>query len=91
VIRTPFRDHVQRRLAAKGVASEVYYPTPLPYQPAFEELGYRLGQFPVAEKMSRESLALPVHAELSEEDIRRVADLVVQACNDASNSPSARL
>lgn len=91
VIRTPFRDHVQRTLAARGVASEVYYPTPLPYQPAFQELAYRLGQFPVAEMMSRECLALPVHAELSEQDIRRVADLVVQACNDAPNSPSGSL
>jgi dTDP-4-amino-4,6-dideoxygalactose transaminase len=67
VIRAPRRDALREFLAKHDVATEIYYPLPLHLQPCFAELGYHEGAFPHAEAASREVLALPIHAELSEE------------------------
>ena len=47
-------------LNAEGFAVRVYYPLPLHLQPCFKYLGYKAGDFPVSETLSREVLALPV-------------------------------
>ncbi len=72
VIQTPDRDALQARLKANGVGTEVYYPVPLHLQACFADLGYRPGDFPVSERLARESLALPVYPELAAEDIEYV-------------------
>lgn len=77
VIRTPKRDALRTHLARHGIATEVYYPKPLPLQPAFRHLGHRDGAFPVAEKASREALSLPVFPELGEARVTRVAKEIV--------------
>jgi len=79
VVRLENRDAVKAKLAAAGVGSAVYYPTPLHLQKCFEGLGYRAGDFPEAEKACREVLALPVYPELAEEQIRYVAKVVLEA------------
>jgi dTDP-4-amino-4,6-dideoxygalactose transaminase len=69
VIRCASRDKLQVFLKEHGVGTEVYYPLPLHLQPCFEYLGYHKGDFPVSERLATESLALPVHAELANDDI----------------------
>jgi dTDP-4-amino-4,6-dideoxygalactose transaminase len=76
VCRFPDRDRLQRFLREKGVETEVYYPIPLHQQNCFGDLGYQNGDFPNAEAAARESLALPVYPELTEEQQRYVVDQI---------------
>jgi dTDP-4-amino-4,6-dideoxygalactose transaminase/acetyltransferase-like isoleucine patch superfamily enzyme len=76
VVRLQDRDALKKHLAAAGVETEVYYPVPLHVQECFAALGGKSGDCPVAEAAARESLALPVSAELTEAEIRRVVDCV---------------
>jgi dTDP-4-amino-4,6-dideoxygalactose transaminase len=73
VVRAADRDRLRAYLAARGIATAVYYPLPLHLQPCFAALGYRKGDFPASEQLAAEALALPVYPELSEEQIKRVA------------------
>jgi dTDP-4-amino-4,6-dideoxygalactose transaminase len=75
-IRSKRRDYIQQRLKEQGIASVVYYPTPLHLQKALEFLGCGEGSFPVAEQVSREVLSLPMYPELDAADIRYVADII---------------
>jgi dTDP-4-amino-4,6-dideoxygalactose transaminase len=77
VIRVRERDKLRAFLAEQGVGTEVYYPRPLHLQPALEGLGFKEGDFPVSEQLSKETLALPIFAEATEEEIRVVAELIV--------------
>jgi dTDP-4-amino-4,6-dideoxygalactose transaminase len=76
VIRGPQRDALQAHLKAMGIGSEVYYPLPLHLQPCYADLGYKKGDFPISEKLAAESLALPIHAELTADDVEYVADCI---------------
>lgn len=79
VIRTRQRDAVREHLASQGVGTEIYYPVPLHLQPCFSGLGYRSGDLPVSEALAKETLALPIYPELSEDDIRYVCELFTAA------------
>ena len=76
VIRGPKRDRLQAHLKAAGIGSEVYYPLPLHLQPCYADLGHKKGDFPVSEKLAAESLALPVHGDLAEDDIDYVCESI---------------
>jgi dTDP-4-amino-4,6-dideoxygalactose transaminase len=78
-IRVPQRDHVQKILAAHGIASTVYYPTPMHLQPAYSSLGYKQGDLPESERAAAEVLSLPIYPELTENQIARVADALAGA------------
>jgi len=67
-IRLPERDRVAGQLKAKGIPTAVYYPKCLHEQPVFAKLGYNWGDFPEAERASREVLSLPMHPFLAESD-----------------------
>ena len=77
VIRVPRRDELKVFLAEQGVGTEIYYPCPLHLQPALKDLGFKEGDFPVSERLAKETLALPIFAEATEEEIRVVAELIV--------------
>ena len=59
---------MQKFLAARGVTTRVYYPLPLHLQHCFSYLGYKKGDFPVAEMLADEVLALPMFPELLPEE-----------------------
>ncbi|WP_245815295.1 DegT/DnrJ/EryC1/StrS family aminotransferase [Hymenobacter gelipurpurascens] len=72
------REALQQHLAAHGVPSAVYYPLPNHLQPAYAYLGYQQGQFPVAERLCRTVLSLPMHPMLTPEQVAYVG-AVLQA------------
>ncbi len=78
VVRVADRDRVQARLTAAGIGTAIYYPVPLHLQECFAELGYRLGDLPHSERAANEVLALPVFPELTTEQIRHVAQNLVE-------------
>ncbi len=76
VIRCPRRDELQAHLKQNGIGSEVYYPLPLHLQPCYTDLGYAKGAFPVAERLAQESLALPVHGDVTPEDVEYICGTI---------------
>ncbi len=83
-IRSLQRDSLQEYLTKKGIGTKVYYPLPLHLAKVHEGLGYKKGDFPVAEKASREVLSLPIYPELSENDIKLVAGEISKFVNSKS-------
>jgi dTDP-4-amino-4,6-dideoxygalactose transaminase len=73
-VRVARRDDLRAHLARRGIQSAVFYPTPLPLQPAFRHLGHKPGEFPESEALSREVLCLPVHPYLEPGDVERVVE-----------------
>jgi dTDP-4-amino-4,6-dideoxygalactose transaminase len=70
------RDGLARRLADQGIEAAVYYPQVLPDQPLYSGRGYTSDDLPVARRLAREVLSLPVHPALSEADLERIVDAV---------------
>ena len=73
VIRVPKRDELRAHLEAQGIATGIHYPIPVHLQPAFRELGYSVGDFPITERLTREIVSLPMHPFLTRADVQDVA------------------
>jgi dTDP-4-amino-4,6-dideoxygalactose transaminase len=79
VVRVADREPLQTDLAAAGIGTGVHYPTPLHLLKAYEVLGFRLGDFPVAEQAASQILSLPMFPELSQEQQCRVVTAVLKS------------
>lgn len=73
---TPERDQLQRHLQAAGVGTGIHYPIPVHLQSGYRDLGHGAGDFPHTEKAAAETLSLPMFAELTRDDLTRVAESV---------------
>jgi dTDP-4-amino-4,6-dideoxygalactose transaminase len=76
VIRTPDREALSEFLKDRGIGNLIHYPTPIHLQQAYRHLGYKKGDFPVAEKAASEILSLPLYPTLTEEEVVAVSAAV---------------
>lgn len=75
-IQTPARDEMIASLARAGVPTNIHYPVPVHLQPCHADLGYRRGDFPVAEALAETTLSLPIHPHMTEDQIETVIGAV---------------
>jgi dTDP-4-amino-4,6-dideoxygalactose transaminase len=78
VVLHPQRDLIRRELGARGIETGLHYPVPLHLQKAYAHLGHRPGDFPVAERVGRECLSLPLFPEMT----RLQQDAVIEALTE---------
>jgi dTDP-4-amino-4,6-dideoxygalactose transaminase len=76
VIRTARRNELMGHLKERHIQSLIHYPTILPAQPAIADRGYKVGQFPIAERFAAECLSLPNHAQLTDAEVDTVCAAV---------------
>lgn len=70
------REELINYLKEKGIGVGIYYPKPLHLHPHFLKMGYKEGDFPVAEKMSKQVLSLPVHPSLTDDEVNLIIDTI---------------
>jgi dTDP-4-amino-4,6-dideoxygalactose transaminase len=80
-ILVPRRDDLAQRLKEAGVGTSIYYPRPLHLQKCFAYLGHKAGDFPVAERVCSEILALPMYPELRDDEVDYVCDQIKLFCS----------
>lgn len=75
------REGLQKHLSDKGISNAVYYPVPLHQQKAYRDERYQDGAFPVAEKLAANVMSLPIHTELTDEQLKFITDAVLEFVN----------
>jgi dTDP-4-amino-4,6-dideoxygalactose transaminase len=78
VVRTPFRDELQKHLTDAGIGTGIHYPIPIHLQAAYASNGWKRGDFPVTEEAAGQILSLPIYAGLKPLEVSRVADTIAQ-------------
>jgi dTDP-4-amino-4,6-dideoxygalactose transaminase len=76
VVRTKERDALQAHLQANGITTVIHYPIPPHLQQAYSGLGFREGDFPIAEELALTSLSLPLYTGITDAQVKYVADTV---------------
>jgi RimJ/RimL family protein N-acetyltransferase len=76
VIRTNYRDELKSFLLEKGISTDIHYPIPPHLSKAYRYLGYKVGDFPVAEQFSNRVLSLPIYNGMSLEEINYIIDQI---------------
>jgi|TARA_B100000315_G_scaffold21643_1_gene18873 dTDP-4-amino-4,6-dideoxygalactose transaminase len=74
VIQVDRRDELKAYLAERQIRSAIHYPVPIHLQPAASHLGHKAGDFPMVERQAERILSLPVYQNLTQDELRRVAD-----------------
>ena len=75
-ILVPNRDGLAGHFKEKSIGYSIYYPKPLHLQECFAYLGYKEGDFPVAEKVSKQIIALPMYPELRADEVDYICDQI---------------
>lgn len=82
VIRAPYRDDLMKALAGAGVAAGIHYPAPIHLTEAYQDLDYKPGDFPIAERLAGEILSLPMFPELTTAEVADVGKQVITTNNE---------
>jgi dTDP-4-amino-4,6-dideoxygalactose transaminase len=82
VIRHGQRDRLQERLQQQGIGTVIHYPIPPHLQAAYQELGHKAGDFPIAEQIHREVLSLPMGPSMTQDDVANVIAALRSALSD---------
>lgn len=82
ILASPDRDRLIKYLNQTGIEARVYYPVPMHLQKCYTNLGYRKGDFPIAEWASQNSFAIPIYPELKPEGVKDVIESVKGALNN---------
>lgn len=77
-VRCDYREQLKEYLSNKGIETNMHYPVPIHLQKAYRSLGYKRGDFPIAEKISATELSLPMYYGMTDEQI----SFLIQAIND---------
>ncbi|HYN87235.1 MAG TPA: DegT/DnrJ/EryC1/StrS family aminotransferase [Ardenticatenaceae bacterium] len=91
VVRTPAREALGAFLRDQGVATGIHYPIPIHLQPAYADLGYTRGDFPVTEAYAEQILSLPMYAELTPDQIDFIGESISEFFVDRRSEPFRRL
>ena len=75
-IRCDYRDELEKYLSQNGIMTNKHYPIPIHLQKCYKDLGYKEGDFPIAEKISKTELSLPIFYGMSEQEIEFVVDRI---------------
>lgn len=86
VIKAKSRDHLQGFLNNHGIGTGLHYPVPLHLTQAYSLLGYKKGEFPVAEKLAGEIISIPMYPELNQEQIEYVCAKIGEFYRSSKNS-----
>jgi len=78
VVRTQFRDELQKHLTDAGIGTGIHYPIPIHLQAAYASRGWKRGDFPNTEEAAEEILSLPMFAGLTADQQKRVAETISQ-------------
>ena len=70
------RNELSEYLKVSGIGSSIYYPIPLHLQKCFEYLGYKKGDFPIAEKTAENIIALPIYPEITDQEVEFVCETI---------------
>jgi dTDP-4-amino-4,6-dideoxygalactose transaminase len=76
VVRVKNREAYKALLDREGIGTIIHYPIPPHLQPAYSELGYKIGTFPISEAMHREVLSLPIGPHIESESVRKVIEVL---------------
>lgn len=76
-IRTKKKEELGAFLAERGIGTGAFYPVPLHLQKAFEDLGYKEGDYPVAEMLTKQTVCLPTFPEMTDEEVEAVIQAII--------------
>jgi UDP-2-acetamido-2-deoxy-ribo-hexuluronate aminotransferase len=80
-IKNAARNDLKLFLEKSGIPSMIYYPVPLHLQTAYKHLNYKVGDFPVTERLCNSVLSLPMHTELDEEQLSYITSKIIEFLN----------
>ncbi|WP_462248253.1 DegT/DnrJ/EryC1/StrS family aminotransferase [Ekhidna sp.] len=75
-IQSERRDELKKVLDNANIGNAIHYPNPLPFVASYAYKGHRSGDFPIAEKLCKELLSLPIYPEIKQDDINKVTDVI---------------
>ena len=75
-LRCKNRTALEKHLNDKGIGTNKHYPIPIHMQDCYKDLGYKKGDFPVAEKISMTELSIPMYYGMTDDEIGYVIDAI---------------